>query len=480
MKKLFIKIVTITLSLLFILTPTLTNAVQSPKLGTYFTGIGCPYCAKVSPKLHEQVESGSLILLEYEIYKTVANAQIFNTYIDNYDLGLGIPQLMFGKENKNSGDTPILDNLDTMIAQAPANTVFLQEGESTTFDDFNLNSLGRYPKIFAKDRVVVRDSINNLTEQENEQIKSFIFSPTVEEGVEKLEGKKITPEVVATSGVNLKYENAIKINGWILQWNGDGIEGAAGNAEETNGNDSTTNSQDSIQLSKILSLAVADSINPCALSVLGLVLISIITYNPRKRKQILYAGLAFVFSVFIMYLLYGVLIIKAFEVIQSIGSVREFLFGKLGLNLILGVGALILGILGIKDYISYKPGGVGTEMPLFMRPKVTKLIAKVTSPWAAFVIGIFVTLFLLPCSIGPYIILGGILVTDGVAQAIPSLLLYNLIFVLPMFAVTLLVYFGTKKVEDVNDWKDRNVRYMHLVSGVLLVLIGILMILGKF
>jgi len=181
-----------------------------------------------------------------------------------------------------------------------------------------------------------------------------------------------------------------------------------------------------------------------------------------------------------MYLLYGFLIIKAFEVVQSITSIREFLYGTLGINFILGIGAIILGLLGLKDFFSYKPGSVGTEMPLFLRPKVTKLIAKVTSPIAAFTVGMFVTLFLLPCTIGPYVILGGLLAGDGFITALPSLVLYNVIFVLPMIAVTLIVYFGSKKGEDVQDWKEKNVRYMHLVAGILLLLIGILMVLGKF
>ncbi|HRX44297.1 MAG TPA: cytochrome c biogenesis protein CcdA [Candidatus Dojkabacteria bacterium] len=190
--------------------------------------------------------------------------------------------------------------------------------------------------------------------------------------------------------------------------------------------------------------------------------------------------LRFILSVILMYFVYGILIVKAFEVIQSIGSIKEFLFGKLGLNFILGIVAIILGILGIKDFISYRPGGIGTEMPLFLRPKASKLIAKVTSPIGAFGIGAFVTLFLLPCTIGPYIILGGLLADEGVSKAIPSLLLYNFIFIIPMLIVTFLVYFGTKKIEDVKDWKDKNVRYMHLGSGVLLLVIGILMLLGKF
>ncbi|HNR29226.1 MAG TPA: cytochrome c biogenesis protein CcdA, partial [Candidatus Dojkabacteria bacterium] len=235
-----------------------------------------------------------------------------------------------------------------------------------------------------------------------------------------------------------------------------------------------------LSIGKIISLGLADSVNPCALSILALVLISIITYNPGKRKDILLAGLSFILAVIIMYLLYGVLIIKAFQAVQSITAIREFLFNKIGINLILGIFASIFGVLEIKDFISYKPGSIGTEMPLSLRPKVSKIIAKVTSPLAAFGVGLFVTLFLLPCTIGPYIILGGLLSSGSLINAVPSLLLYNLIFILPMLAVVLAVYFGTKKIEDVTNWKDKNVRYMHLVAGILLLSIGLLMIFGKF
>lgn len=480
MKKIITKLFTALLLSLFFLPFFYLNAQEDTRIAISFTGIGCPHCAKVAPQLHKRVQNGSLILIEYEMYKSVANSQVFNTYIENYNLELGIPQILFDKDLINSGDSPIIDNLDSMIEQAKPNTVYLSDGSSVSFENFDLNSLNRYPIIYSKDRVVVRKSITRLTEQENEQIKNFIFQPTIESALQGLEGKSIKPELLSTPGENLVYEHAIKINGWILQWNGIGIDSVNTVDNESSDDIQDSNQEESITVGRIVSLGLADSVNPCALSILALVLISIITYNPGKRKDILLAGLSFILSVLIMYLVYGILIVKAFELVQSIGSIREFLFGKLGLNLLLGIGATILGILGLKDFLLYKPGSVGTEMPLFLRPKVNKLIAKVTSPWAAFFVGLFVTLFLLPCTIGPYIILGGLLATEGVISAIPSLLLYNVIFVLPMLAVTLIVYFGTSKVEDVKDWKEKNVRYMHLVSGILLLTIGILMILGKF
>jgi len=72
-----------------------------------------------------------------------------------------------------------------------------------------------------------------------------------------------------------------------------------------------------------------------------------------------------------------------------------------------GILAILLGIFNLKDYFFYRPGGLATEMPMKLRPGMKLLIKKITSPKGAFTIGIFVTLFLLPCTIGPYIIASG-------------------------------------------------------------------------
>ena len=440
---------------------------QSNKFAIYFGGIGCPHCARVAPVLQKKVREGSLILIEYEIYKNLANSQALSEYADSYDLNLGIPQVLFNEDSKESGDTPILNNLDMMIEEGEENTIYLANGESVLFGELNLNDLKRYPTIYSKDRVAIRRSLTTISSEENEMIKRFISADTVQEAIEGLDGKNKKAERIDYSGGTLTFQNALEINGWILQWNGDSVEGSG-----TSRSDETGSTVSSVSIGKTIMLGLADSVNPCAISVLTLMLIAIVTYNPGSRKQVLLAGFSFILAIVIMYLLYGYLIITAFQFIQSIASIKLFIYKGLG------IVAIILGLLELKDYFKYKPGGFGTEMPLFLRPKVNKLISQVTSPIGAFGMGLFVTLFLLPCTIGPYIILGGLLADQGFVSAIPMLLLYNFVFVSPMIVITLLVYFGSKRAEDVKDWKEKNVRKMHLIAGVLMLLIGILMILG--
>ena len=227
-----------------------------------------------------------------------------------------------------------------------------------------------------------------------------------------------------------------------------------------------------LTLTKVLSLAAVDAVNPCALAVLILMLFAILAFAPKKRHNILLAGLAFTTSVFVMYFLYGLIIIRFFQLIQALTSFRLWLYRGLGL------AAIILGILNLKDFLRYQPGGLLTEMPMFLRPKMKSLFFKVTSPKGAFVVGALVTIFLLPCTIGPYIICGGILCTLDLVETIPWLLLYNFIFVLPMLVITAACYIGFTTVEDVSGWKDKNIRYLHLVAGLIILGLGLAMLFG--
>jgi cytochrome c biogenesis protein CcdA len=228
-----------------------------------------------------------------------------------------------------------------------------------------------------------------------------------------------------------------------------------------------------LNLGRITLLALADSVNPCALAVLAMVLTAILIQHPEKRKKILAAGLAFVSSVYIGYLFYGVVIVQFFKTFAEIlrgGS--SFIYSGLAIL------AMILGVLNIKDFFFYKKGGIATEMPIFMRAKVKKVIEKITSPLGAFIIGFFVTIFLLPCTIGPYIIASGILSELGILGALPWLLYYNLLFVLPMLIITLVIYFGFTEVSRVSGWKDRNIKTLHLIAGILLFLVGLALLMG--
>jgi cytochrome c biogenesis protein CcdA len=230
---------------------------------------------------------------------------------------------------------------------------------------------------------------------------------------------------------------------------------------------------DAINFLRITSLAIADSINPCEIAVLTMILITILIKYPDNRKKVLYGGLSFVAAIYIGYLIYGAIIIQFFT------TFAEFM--RQNSNYVykgLAILAMIIGALNIKDYFMYQPGGVATEMPIWMRPRLKMIIKDVTSPLGAFIIGFLVTLFLLPCTIGPYIVASGLLSELGLIGALPWLLYYNILFVLPMLIIVGIVYYGFAKVEEVSGWKERNIKKLHLAAGILLFAVGVALLVG--
>jgi cytochrome c biogenesis protein CcdA len=226
-------------------------------------------------------------------------------------------------------------------------------------------------------------------------------------------------------------------------------------------------------LGKMTLLALADSVNPCAIAVLAMILITILMQNPERKKRVLYAGLAFVSAVFIGYVFYGIVLIQFFKAFaEFLGNSSSYVYDGLA------VLAMIFGALNVKDFFFYKKGSFATEMPLFLRPKVKRTIEKVTSPSGAFIIGFLVTLFLLPCTIGPYIVASGLISGLTFLETIPWLLYYNLIFVIPMLLIVGIVYFGFARVEDVSGWKEKNIKKLHLIAGILLFLVGFSLLIG--
>jgi len=216
-----------------------------------------------------------------------------------------------------------------------------------------------------------------------------------------------------------------------------------------------------LTLGAVVSAALVDSINPCALAVLTILLMTVLVSG--KRYRVLLSGLAFTLTIYLSYFLMG---LGLYSAIQISGLVSVIYY-------IVLVLALVLAALEIKAYVKYKPGLVSLEMPMKLRPIAQRLLRGVTSVPGAAAIGFAISLVLLPCSSGPYIIILGMLAKASTRmQAIGWLLLYNAIFVLPMILITLAVYWGKTTAERVKAWKDRNIRLLHLISGILLLLLA--------
>jgi len=222
-----------------------------------------------------------------------------------------------------------------------------------------------------------------------------------------------------------------------------------------------------LSLMTIVGAALVDSINPCAIAVLIILMGALLSTGDRNRA--LFAGIAFTLAVYIAYFLLG---LGLFSAIQ-ISGLAYFVYKAVG------VLAILIGLANLKDFFWYGGGGFVMEIPRSWRPMLKGMLNKATSPLGAFAMGFIVCLFELPCTGGPYLFILGLLAEKSTwLAAVPVLLLYNVFFVIPLVVITLLIYFGLTNVEKADKWKERNLRMLHLVAGIVMTALGLLVVLG--
>lgn len=209
--------------------------------------------------------------------------------------------------------------------------------------------------------------------------------------------------------------------------------------------------------------AVSDSINPCAFAVMFLLLSTILSKYKSRRKTLL-SGLIFAGAIFITYLAMGV---GLFSALANATNTTV-------LKIIVGVIGILVWLANVKDYFRYGKWFV-MEVPFSWRPKMMAVIESVSSYWGVFIVGVLISLFLLPCSSGPYFTILGYMSSETKNLHLRGyiyLIIYNLIFVLPMVIIAGLVGFGYASVDSLAKIKHNNTKLIHLIVGILMLGLG--------
>ncbi len=210
-----------------------------------------------------------------------------------------------------------------------------------------------------------------------------------------------------------------------------------------------------LTLPLVLVSGLIDGINPCAFSLL-IFFLSFLFNLKRSRANVLAMGSTYILGIFLGYLALGLGLLRTI----SIPGVMHP-FALLSIFLL-----VLMGVFQIREAISFGP-------PLFKLPGVAvqsiqRLVKRSTMPFAL-LLGIFVSICEFPCSGGVYV---GILVllasSPHFANGLFYLLLYNLMFVVPLLAI-LIVASSTDALLKMDRWRVMSRRNMKLMSGVFLI-----------
>lgn len=206
---------------------------------------------------------------------------------------------------------------------------------------------------------------------------------------------------------------------------------------------------------------LVDSLNPCAIGVLAFLMISLLKLGSSKRA--LKAGIIYSFVVFFVYFLSG---FGVFKLIQSFSIASHYIY--------LGAGILVI-VLGVIQFIDFLIPGkfISLRIPLKAKPMIERIAQKGTLP-AIIALGAIVALFELPCTGGIYIGILTLLSTNP-SSGIWYLIVYNLLFILPLLIMTSIIYKGTKP-EMIEKWSQKEKGWMKLASAIVMIALGIYII----
>lgn len=218
----------------------------------------------------------------------------------------------------------------------------------------------------------------------------------------------------------------------------------------------------------VLGAGLIDGLNPCAFATL-IFFISYMAFTGRRGRDILFVGIAFALGVFLTYLLVGIGLLKA---IQSLGF-----FTALGrwVYLLTALLCVVLAALTFRDYFKARKGQVSEmvlRLPMSLRRHIHKVIRESAQVRAfvamAFVTGFVVSLIELACTGQVYLptIVYVLSVPEMAARAFFYLILYCLMFIIPLVVVFMLSYLGTTS-EQLGRFVNRYTATIKLATGLL-------------
>lgn len=239
----------------------------------------------------------------------------------------------------------------------------------------------------------------------------------------------------------------------------------------------------------VSSAGLIDGINPCAFTVI-VFFISFLTLQGYKRAELVIIGMAFIFSVFLTYLLIGIGVFSFFYRMKSFALLTRVF------NLSIGIFSIVLGVLALSDFFKFKKTGKTEGLLLQLPQAVKKQIHSVIGIHyrkakeekarqkhivrllaSALITGFLVSLLEAVCTGQVYLpTISFVLKTSPLKfQAFSYLLLYNFMFIIPLLGVFIFALLGTTSEQFSMVLKERMLA-IKIIMAILFFALGIFLI----
>jgi cytochrome c biogenesis protein CcdA/glutaredoxin len=211
-----------------------------------------------------------------------------------------------------------------------------------------------------------------------------------------------------------------------------------------------------------------DGVNPCSLAVL-VFFISYLAFVGRKRWEILAVGLAYTFADFLVYFLIGVGSLSFLMTLKALPLLSRIFYW-------LAVAAgLVLAFYNLRDYFKARKGdlsGMDLQLSTAAKQRIHKVIREKMGAGSliggAFMVGLVTSVLEFACTGQVY--LPTIAFVSQIAthryQAYGYLLLYNLMFEVPMIITFVIAFWGVSS-KRIAGWAQASVAGVKLLTALL-------------
>lgn len=239
----------------------------------------------------------------------------------------------------------------------------------------------------------------------------------------------------------------------------------------------------------VLGAGLIDGINPCAFTVM-VFFVSFLSFAQYRKKDIALVSVFFILAVYITYILIG---LGFFNTARNLPAF--FLFSRF-FYFTIGIFAVILGFINLYDFWVYRKtkdsDKIIAKLPYFIKNKIHGLIREkmikergqaknlLALIFAGASCGFLVSVFELLCTGQLYLptIAYILKIPDLRVKAVFYLIIYNLMFILPLIAIFLLAFFGLTSGQFEKIAK-RNLAAVKLSTALLFFALGIFLLTGR-
>ncbi|OGV70905.1 MAG: hypothetical protein A2283_22030 [Lentisphaerae bacterium RIFOXYA12_FULL_48_11] len=241
----------------------------------------------------------------------------------------------------------------------------------------------------------------------------------------------------------------------------------------------------------VMTAGFLDGLNPCAIASL-VFFMSLLAVAKIKGRGLMLMGISFCLASFLTYTALGFGLLRALHLLSGFPMMRHII--DIGMIAVLGIFALM----SFRDAYRYRMTGDPDDVTLQL-PESIKLRIRRIMRWGmgkrdirqnlqneqnteismgaiavgGIIIGTLVTALESICTGQMYVPTLVVMAKSGMAKAWGYLLLYNLMFILPLVVVFILTYFGLR-TPTLLEWSKKNVVISKVLLGSFFLVLAVL------